>query len=63
MLFYADPAAGVATEMFSRMLEKLGGLYDVSLIRDRELQPFYERFGMRPASAMMLPDYDRQSGG
>ena len=49
---------GVGTELFCRMLEKLDGLYDVSLTCDPELQSFYERFGMCPASAMMLRRYD-----
>ena len=54
---------GIGTEPFRRMLERSRGLYGVSLTCDLELQPFYERFGMRPANAMILRNYDRQSGG
>ena len=34
----------------------------VDLLCDRELQGFYQRHGMMPASGMMLRNYDRQSG-
>lgn len=50
---------GIGTELFRRMLERLDGLYGVSLSCDPELRSFYERFGMRPANAMMLRKYDR----
>jgi ribosomal protein S18 acetylase RimI-like enzyme len=53
---------GVGRELMRRMLENLSGLYMVDLCCDPEMQPFYARFGMRPGSAMMLRDYQRQSG-
>ena len=34
----------------------------VDLLCDAELQGFYARLGMRPASGMMLRNYERQSG-
>jgi hypothetical protein len=44
-----------------RMFARLAHLYMVDLLCDPELQPFYERLGMRPASGMLLRNYARQS--
>ena len=53
---------GIGGELLRGMLERLRGLYMVDLVCDPELQPFYARFGMRPAPAMILRAYERQSG-
>lgn len=53
---------GIGTALMARMLEQLRGFYMVDLLCDPELQPYYERLGMRPASGMLLRNYDRQSG-
>jgi GNAT superfamily N-acetyltransferase len=53
---------GIGQELTRRMLEQLRGLYMVDLLCDPELQPFYERVGMRPATGMLLRSYDRQAG-
>jgi ribosomal protein S18 acetylase RimI-like enzyme len=53
---------GIGSELTRRMLDKLEDLYMVDLICDPQLQPFYARLGMRPASGMMLRHYDRQRG-
>jgi len=53
---------GVGSELTGRMLEKLCELYMVDLICDVELQPFYARFGMKPASGMVVRNYERQGG-
>ena len=53
---------GIGTELMRRMLAKLRDLYMVDLLCDPELQPFYERLGMRPAAGMLVRNYDRQSG-
>jgi len=53
---------GIGSELMRRMLLKLGHLYMVDLLCDSELQPYYERLGMKPASGMFLRNYDRQSG-
>lgn len=45
---------GIGTEMFNRMLEKLEGMYGISLMCDAELQPYYERFGMFPGTGMNI---------
>ena len=53
---------GVGSELMRRMLEQIGDLYMVDLLCDPELQPFYARFGMRPAVGMQRRNYARQSG-
>jgi ribosomal protein S18 acetylase RimI-like enzyme len=53
---------GVGQELVRRMLERLRHLYAIDLLCDAELQPFYAGLGMRPASGMLLRNYDRQSG-
>jgi ribosomal protein S18 acetylase RimI-like enzyme len=53
---------GIGQELTRRMLERLRHLYAIDLLCDDDLQPFYARLGMRPASGMMLRNYDRQSG-
>lgn len=53
---------GVGAALVRQMLDKLRQLYAIDLICDTDLQPFYERFGMKPYSAMLLRNYDRQSG-
>ena len=32
------------------------------LLCDPDVQPFYARLGLRPASGMLLRNYERQSG-
>ncbi len=44
------------------MLGSLGHLYSVDLTCDHDVQPFYARLGMLPASAMVVRNYDHQSG-
>ena len=53
---------GIGSELVRRMLETLSGLYMVDLLCDAELQPFYTRFGMRPATGMFVRNYSAQSG-
>jgi GNAT superfamily N-acetyltransferase len=53
---------GIGAELVRRMLDKLRSLYAIDLLCDTDLQPFYERFGMRPYTAMLYRNYDRQSG-
>jgi ribosomal protein S18 acetylase RimI-like enzyme len=54
---------GIGHELMRRMLASLGHLYMVDLACDEHLQPFYERFGMRRAMAMIARNYDRQRAG
>jgi ribosomal protein S18 acetylase RimI-like enzyme len=53
---------GIGKALMARMLDQLRDLYMVDLLCDPELQPYYERLGMRPAGGMLLRNYDRQSG-
>lgn len=53
---------GIGHELTRLMLEKLSGLYMVDLTCNPELQPFYARHGMQPFTAMMIRNYERQSG-
>lgn len=54
---------GIGRELVRRMLAQIRHLYMVDLLCDPELQPFYSKLGMSPASGMMIRNYDRQSGG
>ena len=45
---------GIGDELMRKMLDKLNRLYAVDLICDPELQNWYTRFGMKPASAMSM---------
>ncbi|HEY7834916.1 MAG TPA: GNAT family N-acetyltransferase [Ktedonobacterales bacterium] len=53
---------GIGGELVQRMLAKLEGLYMVDLLCEPDLQPFYARFGLHPASGMLRRDYARQAG-
>jgi ribosomal protein S18 acetylase RimI-like enzyme len=52
---------GIGEELVRRMLARLSHLYMVDLVCDPDVQPFYARFGMRPYSAMIQRNYDRQA--
>ena len=53
---------GIGSELVRRMLVSLDHLYAIDLMCDLEVQPFYERLGMRPAAGMMIRNYEKQSG-
>ncbi len=53
---------GIGSELARRMLEKVSRLYMIDLLCDPDVQPFYARLGMRPATGMLIRNYDRQSG-
>lgn len=53
---------GIGTELMTRILASLGHLYMVDLLCDLDIQPFYSKIGMFPATGMCLRRYDRQSG-
>lgn len=53
---------GIGSELVKRMLEGLKHIYMIDLMCDVDVQPFYQRFGMRPYSGMIFRNYDRQSG-
>ncbi len=48
---------GIGSALVRRLLAQLEGLYMIDLLCDAEVQPFYERLGLQPATGMMLRDY------
>ena len=48
---------GIASELVRHMLAKLSGYYAVDLTCEEDMQPFYEKFGMRRATGMVLRRY------
>lgn len=52
---------GIGSELVRRMLVTLDHLYQIDLMCDDDLRPFYERFGMRPSGGMIIRNYDRQN--
>ena len=53
---------GIGATLVERLLARLEHLYAVDLLCDADVQPFYARLGMRPATGMMVRLYDRQFG-
>jgi len=53
---------GIGSELLRRAMEKLGDLYMVDLLCDPQMESFYSQFGMKPAHAMAVRRYERQSG-
>ncbi len=53
---------GIGARLGTRLLARLEHLYMADLLCDADVQPFYARLGMRPATGMMLRNYERQSG-
>lgn len=53
---------GIGSELVRRLLAQLSSLYMIDLICDPDVQPFYARLGLRPASGMIVRNYARQSG-
>lgn len=54
---------GIGRALVEHMLAQLKDCYMIDLVCDDELRPFYARLGLRPAAAMILRNYSRQSGG
>ena len=54
---------GIGLELTQRLLAQLQHLYAIDLLCDPELQAFYAKLGMRPATGMMVRNYENQSGG
>ncbi len=53
---------GIGSELMQRMLATLADVYMVDLLCDVDLQPYYERLGMKPATGMFVRNYGAQSG-
>lgn len=53
---------GIGSELVKQMLKKLERFYMIDIVCDESLQKFYERFGLKKYSAMIMRNYDKQSG-
>ena len=53
---------GIGGELVERMLARLSSFYAIDLMCSAALQPYYQRFGMRPAPGMVVRNYENQSG-
>jgi len=53
---------GIGSELAKRMFEKLKDFYMIDVVCDESLQGFYEKSGMKKYTAMVVRNYDRQSG-
>ena len=52
---------GIGSELARRMLARLSHLYGIDLLCDTDVQPFYERFGLRRMTGMAMRNYERQA--
>ena len=57
----AHQGQGIGSQLVRRLMARLQHLYMLDLVCDPDVQPFYARFGMRPCSAMVIRNFDRQS--
>lgn len=53
---------GIGSELVRRLFARFEGLYMVDLVCDPELEGFYRRFGLAPATAMIRRNHAVQSG-
>lgn len=53
---------GIGRALTERLLQRLSDYYMVDLLCDPDVQPFYARLGMHPATGMFMRNYARQSG-
>lgn len=53
---------GIGKELVRKMLSKLECYYMVDICCDESLQNFYEKFGLKKYSSMILRNYSKQSG-
>ncbi|MEO7718618.1 MAG: GNAT family N-acetyltransferase [Capsulimonas sp.] len=54
---------GIGKQLVTRMLAELDHLYAIDLVCDPDIQPFYERCGLRPCSAMIVRRRDSLNPG
>lgn len=53
---------GIGRALIQHLVARLRDLYMVDLVCDADLEAFYAPLGFVPGTAMMLRNYDRQSG-
>lgn len=52
----------IGGRLMKKMLHLLKDLYMIDLLCDKNLQSYYEKFGLKKAQGMMSRNYKRQSG-
>ena len=50
---------GIGRGLMERMLTRLEGFYGIDLLCDAKMAPFYERFGLRPVTGMVIRNHER----
>ena len=53
---------GIGKELVKCMIQELDEIYMIDLCCDEDLIPYYEKFGMIRSNAMLLRNYQMQSG-
>jgi len=53
---------GIGGQLMRRILDKLDDLYMIDLVCDEDIRNWYKSFGMKPFTAMMIRNFDRQAG-
>lgn len=53
---------GIGVKLMKTILSKLNRFYIVDLFCDKDMRPYYRKFGMRPDTAMIIRNKKRQSG-
>jgi ribosomal protein S18 acetylase RimI-like enzyme len=53
---------GIGTVLMQKMMESLSHLYSIDLVCDDDVKPFYERLDMRAGTAMLMRNFENQSG-
>ena len=53
---------GIGRALVERLLRRLSHLYMVDVMCDPNIQPFYEKLGMKKANGMMIRNYAFQAG-
>ncbi len=49
---------GVGTQLAKQLFEELDGFRSIDLTCARDLQPYYEKFGMRPTIGMSFRNHE-----
>ncbi|MBM7613793.1 GNAT family N-acetyltransferase [Alkaliphilus hydrothermalis] len=53
---------GIGRKLVELMLDTLKSYYMIDLVCDEDKTPFYKKYGMCKATAMMFRNYDKQGG-
>jgi len=58
----AQRGQGIGSQLVRSLLDRLGEMYMVDLVCDEDVQPFYEKLGLRRSVGMSLRNYSSQAG-